>query len=232
MARHTSHPHGCLAMHGDEAGRRRDETHLLRLCAQRWAGARSWGARCTGAASRGQTGKRPWHGRPRSGAPFLRTGGVSSRERINSRRTNGSSSSTTRCTPAASARSLLMMDASLMATRLDPVRLTKRMVSRDRWAARPFARRLFRKVAARKARSRAAAARAPGLKADAWASTRSKQVHGAPTSSRVDAASTAELSLDKARTENSHAWMTICGDSFGDSFGQVHPARSVAPILP
>ena len=68
-----------------------------------------------------------------------------------------------------------------MATRLDPVRLTKRMVSRDRWAARPFARRLFRKVAARKARSRAAAARAPGLKADAWASTRSKHVHGAPT---------------------------------------------------
>ena len=94
-------------------------------------------------------------------------------------------------------------------------------------AARPFARRLFRKVAARKARSRAAAARAPGLKADAWASTRSKHVHGAPTSSRVDAASTAELSLDKARTENSHAWMTICGDSFGELFwtGASGPGR-------
>eukprot|EP00964_Phaeocystis_antarctica_P036265 scaffold20713_cov53-Phaeocystis_antarctica.AAC.1 len=62
-------------------------------------------------------------------------------------------------------------------------------------------------VAARKARSRVAAALAPGLKADAWASIRSKHVHGEPSSSRVDAASVLEVAFDKARTVNSHAWI-------------------------
>ena len=118
---------------------------------------------------------------------------------------NGSSSRTTRCTRAVAACSRESSNASFVATRRAPTRLTKSKLRRAIRSTTPLAAALLYRARARKARSRDAAPRALGLNADASASTRSKQVHRASTRAWVAASSALELAWESARTVNSHA---------------------------